>query len=181
MKEAADTANGGEKLILVNEGDEVTGYGEKMDVHRKGLLHRAFSVFIVNAEGRLLLQKRASGKYHSAGLWTNACCSHPRQGEDTLAAAHRRLREELGFDCGLDFAYKFIYKAELDNGLTEHELDHVFTGRYNGRVHPDAAEVSAIKWMAPEEIRTSLAHTPEAYTVWFRLIMASHPDLGAGT
>lgn len=177
MKEAARAANG-EKLILVNEGDEVTGYGEKMDVHRKGLLHRAFSVFIVNTAGELLLQKRAAGKYHSAGLWTNACCSHPRQGEDTLAAAHRRLREELGFDCGLDFAYKFIYKAELENGLTEHELDHVFTGHYDGPVRPETAEVSAIKWVTPEDIRTSLARTPEAYTVWFRLILASYPDLG---
>lgn len=162
---------GQQRLILVNEKDEVAGYGEKMDVHRKGLLHRAFSIFIRNSENKLLMQKRAAGKYHSAGLWTNACCSHPLQGEDTLAAAHRRLREELGFDCGLDFAYKFIYKASLDNGLTEHELDHVFTGRYDGPVQPDPAEVSEVKWMGREEILTGLARTPEAYTVWFRLIV----------
>lgn len=166
-----------ESLILVNEKDEVTGFGEKIDVHRKGLLHRAFSILIVNAKNELLLQKRANGKYHSAGLWANACCSHPLKGEDTLAAAHRRLREELGFDCGLEFAFKFIYRAGFENGLTEHELDHVFTGRYDGPVNPDPAEVSEIKWISPDGLKSSLAREPEAYAAWFRIIMERAGEL----
>lgn len=166
-----------ESLILVNEKDEVTGFGEKMDVHRKGLLHRAFSVLIMNSKEELLLQKRADDKYHSAGLWTNACCSHPLKGEDTLSAAQRRLREELGFDCGLNFAFKFRYEAALDNELIEHELDHVFTGRYDGPVYPNPSEVSDITWISLDKLEDSLTREPETYTIWFRLIMGRLADL----
>lgn len=169
-----------ETLLLVTAQDEVIGYGEKMDVHRRGLLHRAFSVLIVNSRDELLLQQRAAEKYHSPGLWTNACCSHPLKGEDTEAAAHRRLKEELGFDCGLDFAFKFTYRAEFDNGLTEHEIDHVFTGRYDGPVHPDPAEVSAIRWIRYGDLQESLQQEPGIYTVWFRKIMAQAHGLNPG-
>ncbi|QEC53974.1 isopentenyl-diphosphate delta-isomerase [Anseongella ginsenosidimutans] len=166
-----------ESLILVNEKDEVTGFGEKIDVHRKGLLHRAFSILIVNTQNELLLQKRADEKYHSAGLWANACCSHPLKGEETAAAAHRRLQEELGFDCSLEFAFKFIYRADFDNGLTEHELDHVFTGRYDGPVYPDPAEISEVKWIRAADLANSLSREPEAYAAWFRIIMERAGEL----
>lgn len=160
-----------EKLILVTAQDEVMGFGEKLDVHRKGLLHRAFSVLIVNSKNEWLLQQRALDKYHSPGLWTNACCSHPHKDEETLEAAHRRLGEELGFDCGLDFAFKFTYRAEFENGLIEHEIDHVFTGCYDGPVNPNPAEIAAIQWIAYEDLVKSIAREPEKYTAWFRLIM----------
>ena len=128
-------------VILVNEQDRQTGTMEKMEVHQKAILHRAFSVFIFNDKGEMLLQKRAVKKYHSGGLWTNTCCSHPQPGEDTLEAAGKRLQEEMGFNTTLNKAFTFIYKAELDNGLTEHEFDHVFIGNFNGEVQPDPEEV----------------------------------------
>lgn len=159
------------ELILVNGNDEVTGYGDKTDIHRKGLLHRAFSILVVNSRGELLLQKRASGKYHSGGLWTNTCCSHPLRDQTTGEAARNRLREEMGFDCGLNFAFKFLYKARFGNGLTEHELDHVFTGRYDGPVQINPAEVEDYRWADADAVRAGMSEAPEAYTVWFRLIM----------
>lgn len=142
---------------------------EKMEAHRKALLHRAFSVFIFNSKGEMLLQQRAAGKYHSAGLWTNACCSHPRPGEDTLAAARRRLQEELGFTTELKKVFDFTYRSEFENGLTEHEFDHVFIGTYDQSVHPDAGEVSDYCYRSLDEIHADLQSFPGQYTSWFRL------------
>jgi len=160
------------KVILVDENDRPIGEMEKLEAHRTGLLHRAFSVFIFNDENELLLQQRAYGKYHSGGLWTNTCCSHPVSGETTEAAAARRLKEEMGFSTGLEFVTSFIYKAELDNGLFEHEFDHVFTGRYNGNPVPDAEEVAGWKYIGLDELATDMAAHPELYTIWFRLIFS---------
>ncbi|MEK7619489.1 MAG: isopentenyl-diphosphate Delta-isomerase, partial [Patescibacteria group bacterium] len=128
-----------ENCILVDETDHEIGTEEKMATHERGLLHRAFSVFVFNASGELLLQQRAFEKYHSAGLWTNTCCSHPRPGEETLAAAYRRLQEEMGFDCPLNEMFTFRYLAPFPNGLTENEVDHVFFGMYDGPVNPNPA------------------------------------------
>ena len=159
-----------EEVILVNEADTPVGTMEKMEAHRKALLHRAFSVFIFNSKGEMLLQRRALCKYHSPGLWTNACCSHPRPGEDTLAAASRRLREELGFTTGLEKLFDFTYRSEYDNGLTEFEFDHVFVGHYeDGDIHPNAAEVSDYVYRPLEEIRAGLASRPDIFTSWFQL------------
>src|ERR1700754_609781 len=135
-----------EEVILVDEHDTPLGTLEKIEAHQKALLHRALSVFIFNRKGEMLLQQRARGKYHSAGLWTNACCSHPRPGEDTREAAFRRLREELGFTTFLEKMFHFTYKAELDNGLTEYEFDHVFVGVYDQDIHPDPEEVSDYRY-----------------------------------
>lgn len=156
-------------IILVDENDVQTGVMEKMEVHQKALLHRAFSVFIFNTKGEMLLQRRAEKKYHSAGLWTNACCSHPKPGEQTLAAAERRLFEELGFSTRLNKAFEFIYIAPFDNGLTEHEFDHVFTGTYDGEVFPSTEEVSDYCFMTLPEIRNSLQSHPQKYTEWFKI------------
>lgn len=142
---------------------------EKMEAHRKGLLHRAFSVFIFNNKGEMLLQQRATGKYHSAGLWTNACCSHPRPGEITLAGAQRRLKEELGFVVPLQKAFDFIYKAGFDNGLTENEFDHVFMGEYEGEIVPDPSEVNAFHYKSMDAIREELEADPAHYTAWFAI------------
>lgn len=155
------------EVILVNEADEAIGRMEKMEAHRKALLHRAFSVFIFNAAGEMLLQQRADGKYHSAGLWTNACCSHPAPGEDTRAAALRRLKEELGFTTGLEEIFSFIYRTEFDNGLTEYEYDHVFTGTYDGIVRPDRKEVKNHAFRSIEEIDRMVAEDPAMFTSWF--------------
>lgn len=159
-----------EKVILVNERDEPLGLMEKMEAHEKGLLHRAFSVFVVDDENNLLLQQRAIIKYHSGGLWTNTCCSHPRQNETTLEAAHRRLIEEMGFDCDLKPLTTFIYKAELDHGLTEHELDHVFIGQWRGRPLINKEEVENFKWMHVDDVEADIAANPDKYTAWFKII-----------
>ncbi len=156
-------------VILVNEKDEPVGTMEKLEAHQKGLLHRAFSVFVINDEGQMLLQQRAAGKYHSGGLWTNTCCSHQLPGEETSVAAHRRLEEEMGFDCPLEEIFSFTYRAELDNGLTENEFDHVLLGRYNGPVHPDAGEVQAYRYLSLNDIRSQLATAPQQYTHWFHI------------
>ena len=148
-------------LILVNNKDEQVGTMEKMEAHRKALLHRAFSVFIFNTKGEMLLQQRAMSKYHSPGLWTNACCSHPRPGETTIAAAQRRLKEELGFVVPLQKAFDFIYTASFDNGLTENEFDHVFTGVYNGVIAPDPAEVMDFCYKPVNIIHEELKKTSE--------------------
>lgn len=159
-----------EFVILVDEHDRETGRMEKMEAHRQGVLHRAFSVFIFNSAGEWLLQQRATGKYHSGGLWTNSCCSHPRPGETVAEAALRRLGEEMGIEVPLDYRFQFIYKAALDHNLTEHELDHVFTGQFDGTPVLSPAEAMAWKWMTTADIRAAIAAEPEAFTVWFRAV-----------
>lgn len=158
-----------EQVILVDEKDNEKGLMEKMEAHQKGLLHRAFSVFVFNSQNELLLQKRAINKYHSGGLWTNTCCSHPRKGESVEEAAHRRLKEEMGFDCDLKKAFEFIYKKKLDKGLTEHELDHVFIGHYNISPEINTQEVSEWKYISIKEIDNELTQRPEQYTEWFKI------------
>ncbi|MCC5918021.1 MAG: isopentenyl-diphosphate Delta-isomerase [Cryomorphaceae bacterium] len=159
-----------EYVILVNELDEPQGLMEKMEAHRKGLLHRAFSVFILNEKGELLLQKRASSKYHSGGLWTNTCCSHPREGEDVEAAAHRRMVEEMGYDCPLQKAFTFVYKADFENNMTEHEYDHVFIGYDNQNPVPNPEEVEDYAWVDLDTIAADMESHPEKYTAWFRIV-----------
>jgi isopentenyl-diphosphate delta-isomerase len=158
-----------EEVILVNERDEQVGSMEKMEAHRKGTLHRAFSVFIFNNRNEMLLQQRALTKYHSAGLWTNACCSHPRPGEDTDAAALRRIKEELGFTTPLTKIFDFHYHAPFDNGLTEHEFDHVYVGTYTGKVDPNSAEVKDYCYKNLEELSATMQSHPQKYTAWFRI------------
>ncbi|QHS58260.1 isopentenyl-diphosphate Delta-isomerase [Chitinophaga agri] len=157
------------QVILVNERDEETGLMEKMEAHEKGLLHRAFSVFIMNDNGEMLIHQRALDKYHSGGLWTNACCSHPMPGESVEAAAHRRLTEEMGFDCPLRELFQFTYRTEFDNGLIEHEYDHVWVGTYNGVINPDPGEVHAFRFLSVDELTRQLLATPGQFTSWFRL------------
>lgn len=159
-----------EKVILVNEHDEQVGTMEKMEAHEKGILHRAFSVFVFNDNNDLLMQQRAVSKYHSGGLWTNTCCSHPREGEAAIIGAHRRLQEEMGFDCDLEKLTDFVYRAELDHGLTEHEFDHVFIGKWNGEPHYNPEEVESVKWMNVEAIEQDIAQNPAKYTEWFKII-----------
>jgi isopentenyl-diphosphate Delta-isomerase len=156
-----------EQVVLVDVSDNEVGTMEKLQAHVEGVLHRAISVFIFNGRGELLLQQRAAGKYHSALQWTNTCCSHPRPGEEPLAAANRRLREEMGIVCELTPAFTFVYKAAFSNGLTEHEFDHVFIGHYEGDIIPDADEVADWKYMSKEEIMQSIAEEPETFTPWF--------------
>lgn len=158
-----------ETVVLVNEHDVEIGLMEKMEAHEKALLHRAFSVFVFNKKGELLLQQRALRKYHSGGLWTNTCCSHPRPNEDTLAAAHRRLQEEMGFDTELTKAFDFTYKAEFSNGLTEHEFDHVFIGTFDGTVLPNFVEVESYAYRAIPLIEAALQTNPDFFTEWFHI------------
>ena len=158
-----------EEVILVDENDGQVGTMEKMEAHIKAVLHRAFSVFIFNYRGEMLLQQRAINKYHSGGLWTNACCSHPRPGEETLTAAERRLHEELGFSTKLDKIFDFTYNAPFDNGLTEYEFDHVFVGTFAGSISPDPHEVKDYCFKSMSEIAESLAVHPKKYTAWFHL------------
>lgn len=143
---------------------------EKMEAHYKGVLHRAFSIILLNNRGELLLQKRAANKYHSAGLWTNTCCSHPRPGESDMDAAQRRLQEEMGITCELTEAFSFTYKADLGDGLFEHEFDHVFTGTYSSRPEVNPDEVADWLYMAPEMIARDLKEHPEEYTYWFKIL-----------
>ncbi len=168
-----------EEVILVDTTDRAIGRMEKQEAHIKGLLHRAFSIFIFNENDELLLQQRAFHKYHSGGLWTNACCSHPAPGEETIAAAERRLSEEMGFTTALTPLFTFIYHADLDNNLQEHELDHVFAGRYNGPVQPDPEEVADYIWISGDQLITAVEKRPADYTVWFRKIyrrVLDHPS-----
>ncbi|MBL7725327.1 MAG: isopentenyl-diphosphate Delta-isomerase [Chitinophagaceae bacterium] len=157
------------KVILVDEQDNPIGSCEKLEAHRKGLLHRAFSVFIFNSKGEMLLQKRAIDKYHSGGLWTNACCSHPAEGEETVSAAHRRLQEEMGFDTRIEKVFDFVYRSSFENGLTEYEFDHVFAGEYNGGVDFNKTEVMGFCYKSIDEIEELLHSYPQHYTAWFHL------------
>jgi len=169
-----------EKVILVNEHDEPLGTMEKLEAHQKGLLHRAFSIFIFNSRGEMLLQQRALHKYHSGGLWTNACCSHPRPGEETITAAQRRLKEEMGFETGIEKIFDFIYKAEFDNGLTEYEFDHVFAGEYNNSINASSDEVIDFCYKSLADIRESLQSHPQKYTAWFHLAFPKIENWWAG-
>lgn len=156
-------------LVLVDEQDNPTGYMEKMEVHRKALLHRAFSVFLFNSNGEMLLQRRAMNKYHSGGLWTNTCCSHPYPGETPAEAGRRRMKEELGFETAVKPIFSFIYKAALDNELTEYEFDHVLIGEYDGSVHPNEDEVGDYCYKSMDDLRSSLNCHPQLYTAWFQI------------
>jgi isopentenyl-diphosphate delta-isomerase len=164
-------------VIIVDQNDAPIGQGKKYSAHQQGLLHRAFSVFVFNDQGKLLLQKRASSKYHSGGLWSNTCCGHPRPGETTLRAAHRRMQEEMGFDCVLLETGVFAYIADLRNGLYENEIDHVFIGRYGGPVNPNHQEVDDYVWEAIEVVAEETEKYPEKYTPWFRIIVLQHHNL----
>ncbi|MBN3036231.1 MAG: isopentenyl-diphosphate Delta-isomerase [Bacteroidales bacterium] len=159
-----------ELVILVDKEDRVTGQMEKMQAHLKGVLHRAFSVFVFNSEGELMIQQRALSKYHSPGLWTNTCCSHPRPGEEIREAALRRLQEEMGFTCHLEKAFQFIYRADVGAGLTEHELDHVLVGYCNAVPAINPEEVMSWRWINLDDIREGIRKDPNQYTVWFRII-----------
>ena len=158
-----------EKVILVDKNDNQVGLMSKLEAHEKGVLHRAFSIFIFNSKYELLLQKRASSKYHSGGLWTNTCCSHPREGEDTLDAANRRLDEEMGIKTSLRKVYDFIYKAELDNQLTEHEFDHVFYGVCDNDPILNKDEAEDFKWVDMETLNNDIIKNENNYTVWFKI------------
>lgn len=159
-----------EQVILVNEQDEPIGLMEKLEAHQKAVLHRAFSVFILNQNNEIMLQQRAFHKYHSPMLWTNTCCSHQRNGESNIEAGKRRLNEEMGFSAELKELFHFIYKAPFDNGLTEHELDHVMIGYYNEEPVINSDEVANWKWMSIEAVREDMQDNPGIYTVWFKII-----------
>ncbi len=158
-----------EEVILVDELDNSIGTMEKMEAHEKAILHRAFSVFVFNNNGEMLLQQRALSKYHSGGLWTNSCCSHPKPNEKTSEAATRRLIEEMGFTTDLVKVFDFIYKAPFSNGLTEHEFDHVYIGLYNGTIIPNKEEVATFEYISLENIEQQLMHEPNKFTEWFKI------------
>lgn len=159
-----------ELVILVDENDTKVGLMPKMEAHEKAVLHRAFSVFIFNDKKELMLQQRAAHKYHSPKLWTNTCCSHQRDGESNIDAGMRRLEEEMGFSVALEEKTSFIYKAPFDNGLTEHELDHILVGYYNDTPSINLEEVASWKWMALEDVKEDIAASPDQYTAWFKII-----------
>lgn len=165
-----------EHVILVDENDHEIGTMEKMEAHRQGLLHRAFSILIFNSKGEMLLQQRADEKYHSGGLWTNACCSHPRSGESIEAAGKRKLIQEMGFECELTFSHKFVYKAKLENQLTEYECDYVLIGYWDGIPKVNPAEVQSWKYQSLESIQLEAHQNPEKFTSWFKLII-NQPEL----
>ena len=159
-----------EEVILVDENDNTIGAMGKMEVHEKGILHRAFSVFVLNNKNELLIQRRAENKYHSAGLWTNTCCSHQRKGESSIQAGQRRLFEEMGFRTSLQELFSFIYKTSFDNGLIEHEFDHVLLGFSNDKPKINSSEVDDYKWVSLELLNEDLVLRPEKYTAWFLII-----------
>lgn len=160
-----------EQVILVNEEDAEIGLMPKMEAHEKGLLHRAFSIFLFNSRGELLLQQRAPSKYHSPGLWSNTCCSHPRAGESTAAAAARRLREEMGMSCDLKHVFNFSYRAELGNNLIEHEYDHVFFGVTDSRPEINQKEVQSWKYISVDSLQADINKSPENYTAWLKIVL----------
>ena len=157
-------------VVLVDKNDNQIGVMPKMEAHEKAVLHRAFSVFTFNKKGELLLQQRAASKYHSPLLWTNTCCSHQREGESNIEAGMRRLEEEMGFTTSLKEVFSFIYKAPFDNGLTEHELDHVMIGYFDGEPNINKEEVESYKWMLLEDVKEDIENNPEIYTAWFKII-----------
>ncbi|WP_275316142.1 isopentenyl-diphosphate Delta-isomerase [Tenacibaculum bernardetii] len=165
-----------EQVILVDEQDNQIGLMEKIEAHEKALLHRAFSVFVFNDKKELMLQQRAAEKYHSPLLWTNTCCSHQREGETNLEAGKRRLQEEMGFVCELKEVFSFIYKAPFDNGLTEHEFDHVMVGDFNGEPNINPEEVAFYKWMTLEAVKKDIESNPKIYTAWFKIIFKESYD-----
>lgn len=167
-----------EHVILVDEHDKAVGTMEKLEAHRKGVLHRAFSVILFNDEGKLLLQKRSKNKYHSSGLWTNTCCSHPLPGETMDAATRRRLKQEMGIDLQPVFSHRFIYKAKLDHDLIEHELDHVYVGTYNGSPEINDKEVEDWKYVDFQWLKEDMQKNPSSYTAWFKLIV-NHPEISS--
>ncbi|HNW28388.1 MAG TPA: isopentenyl-diphosphate Delta-isomerase [Spirochaetota bacterium] len=160
-----------DNVIIVDEKDNELGTAEKMEVHHAGKLHRAFSIFVVNSRGEMLIQKRADGKYHSGGLWSNACCGHHTPGESLDASAHRRLREEMGFDCDFKELFAVTYRAGLDNNIIEHEIDHVFIGVYDKDPAPDPGEVSEYAWADTKQLANDMKKNPERYTHWFKLLL----------
>ena len=160
-----------DQLILVDTNDVQIGTMGKLETHEKGLLHRAFSIFIKNNKGEMMLQKRAVGKYHSGGLWTNTCCGHPRDGEELSQAVHRRLKEEMGFDCELKEVISFIYQADLDKGLKENEFLHVFVGEYNGAPVLNPMEADGWKWITKDELIRDVFDNPNSYTYWFKVVL----------
>ena len=166
MQAQSEVAQALEQVILVDEQDRQVGVGEKMETHRTGALHRAFSVFVFDSAGRLLLPKSAGTKDHSGGLWSNPCCGHPRPGEATVEAARRRLREEMNFDCELRGAFSFLYRVEFDNRLVEHEYDHVLVGRFDGEPAPEPSEVEDWRWVSGDELARALNAHPERYSYW---------------
>lgn len=159
-----------EQVILVDTNDQKIGLMEKIEAHEKALLHRAFSVFIFNDKGELMLQQRAASKYHSPLLWTNTCCSHQRDGESNVEAGRRRLQEEMGFVTDIKEVFSFIYKAPFDNGLTEHEFDHVMIGNYEGAPNLNMEEAASYKWVLLADVKKSIEESPEIYTEWFKII-----------
>jgi isopentenyl-diphosphate delta-isomerase len=162
------------QVQLVDRQDRPIGAMEKLLAHEKGELHRALSVLILNSKNEILLQRRALGKYHSPGLWTNTCCSHPYPGEVALEAAKRRLKEEMGMNANLEFVFKFLYKCDFDNGLIEHELDHVFVGKTDDTPHLNTDEAMAFSWMSIQDLEASMEKNPEEYTFWFKLIIQQY-------
>ncbi|MBS1952420.1 MAG: Isopentenyl-diphosphate Delta-isomerase [Cytophagales bacterium] len=159
-----------EQVVLVDEADNEIGVMEKIEAHRKGVLHRAFSILLFNSKGEVLIQKRSLEKYHSAGLWSNTCCSHPLPHETMETATQRKLKQEMGIDLKTDFAYKFIYRAELNN-LIEHELDHVFVGKFEGTPNINSDEVAGWKWVHWEELKNQVKTKPNEFTFWFKKMM----------
>ena len=165
-----------EHVILVDELDNEIGTMPKLEAHQKNQLHRAFSVFIWNSKNEMLLQKRASSKYHSPNLWTNACCSHPRQNESTIDAAHRRLQEEIGITTKLTHSFQFIYQVAFDNDLFEHELDHVLIGKYDANPILNIDEVSEFRWVRMEDLQQEIEQAPSTFTYWFKYIIDNYPS-----
>lgn len=166
-----------EQVVLISENDEVLGLMDKLQAHENGILHRAFSVFLFNEKGEVLLQKRAAEKYHSPNQWTNAVCSHPREGETYLEGAQRRLKEELGIEAmELSSKFHFIYKADVGGNLWEHELDHVFTGNYDGDFSLNEEEVSEIRYITMDALDQEMESNPENFTEWFKIILGEYKD-----
>ncbi len=163
-----------ELVVLVDENDNETGTMEKLEAHQKALLHRAISVFVFDGEGRVLLQKRHKDKYHSRSQWANAACSHPRQGEVPFMTARRRLQEEMGFDCTLRFLFRELYRHDVGNGLTEHELVHVFGGIYDGPVRPDPLEAEGYQWLDLTALEEEVKQKPERFAPWLRIYLERH-------
>lgn len=163
-----------EQVVLVSEKDEILGVMDKMQAHENGILHRAFSVFLFNDKGEMLLQKRAADKYHSPNQWTNAVCSHPRMGETYMEAAQRRLKEELGIETPITYRFNFLYKADVGQNLWEHELDHVFTGNFEGAFKLNEEEVSEVRYISIDELDKEMSANPENFTEWFKIILKEY-------